>query len=112
MSAARGVVGTPSLSQPKSDVFTEDLCATIWTHFDALSKALRSHDPSEHGTVTPRHFVLALEAMNESLEQSFVPLTTAQITKLVSSLPLDADGSINYKEFRSAFEIFDERQEL
>ena len=53
------------------------------------------------------HFKAALEAMNEAIASPYTPITPQQIDKVVASLPLDASGLINYKEFMNAFEVRD-----
>ena len=57
--------------------------------------------------ISPADFKLALEAMNEALAHPFTPLTPAQISHLVASLPLDGEGLVNYKEFMASFEVRD-----
>ena len=73
----------------------------------ALSRALRSFDPKGSGSVSPAHFKAALEAMNDAIASPYTPITAAQLDKLVTSLPLDGTGGINYKEFMGAFEVRD-----
>lgn len=94
-----------------ASVFIEHICTTIWSNDVLLSKALRSYDAKQTGSVTPQHMQKALESMNGSLPEAFTPLTPTQIQQVVHSLPLDADGRINYKEFMAAFEVRDKLQE-
>ena len=49
----------------------------------------------------------ALEAMNSAVASPYSPITPAQIQQLVASLPLEASGMINYKDFMAAFEVRD-----
>jgi len=103
---------SPLLARPAAaSAFVEDVCSTIWANDVLLSRALRGFDAKGSGAVTPTQFTRALESMNEALGHPFAPLPAAQIEKLVSSLPLDMDGKINYKEFMAAFEIHDKAQE-
>ena len=92
-------------------VFVEQICATIWSNEVLLSKALRSFDPKSSGAVTPAQFGKALEEMNGALGTPFTPLTADQIERVVTSLPLDVEGRINYKEFVAAFEVHDRLQD-
>ena len=72
-----------------------------------LSQAFRAFDTKAGGTISPEQFRQALDSVNRLLEDPFVPITPPQIQALVSSLPLDAGGKINYKEFMAAFEVRD-----
>ena len=46
-----------------------------------------------------------------ALMHTHAPLTPQQIARLVATLPLDAQGRINYREFMDAFEVHDKHQE-
>lgn len=103
---------SPLLSRTSAaTVFIEHICTTIWSNDVLLSKALRTYDSKGTGSVTPQHMQKALEAMNANLAEPFTPLTATQVVQVVQSLPLDADGKINYKEFMAAFEVRDKYQE-
>ena len=111
-SAAEGGAGkggpSPLLSRASTaSVFIEQICSTIWANDVVLSRAFRSHDPKGSGAVSASHFKAALEAMNEAIASPYTPITPQQIDKVVASLPLDASGLINYKEFMNAFEVRD-----
>ena len=99
---------SPLLSRATpASVFIEQICATIWSNDVVLSRAFRSFDPKGTSAISPAQFKSALEAMNAALASPYSPITPAQIQQLVTSLPLDASGMINYKEFIGAFEVRD-----
>lgn len=106
MAAGQGVSPLLSRTTPAS-VFIEQICATIWANDVVLSRAFRSFDPKGTSTIAPAQFKSALEAMNSAVASPYSPITPAQIQQLVASLPLEASGMINYKDFMAAFEVRD-----
>jgi protein phosphatase len=85
----------------------ESICATLWSNDVVLAHAFRAFDSPGRGTISPLAFRNALTSMNTALAAPYEPITPEQIELLVSSLPLDYDGLIDYKEFMASFEVRD-----
>ena len=92
-----------------AQAFAEQM-RTIWYNDAALTSALRKYDIKVCGAVAPHEFAQALESMSSALDHSFAPLTADSIEAIVTLMPLDAQGNIDYLEFMAAFEVQDKQQ--
>jgi len=105
---AKGEGPSPLLARATAaTIWTEAICASIWCHNATLQRAFRRHDEKQTGCVTPAHFRAALEEVNGVVLAPFQQIKGDQLAEVVHSLPLTAEGTINYKEFFGAFEVRD-----
>jgi len=85
----------------------QHICTTLWANDVLVHKAFRAFDTDNDGNLAPNGFRAALATANAELARPHTPLTKAQIDQLVSALPQDARGRIDYNDFMEAFEVVD-----
>jgi len=96
---------------PKNTVVDQSvvqhICTTIWANDVVMHKSFRCFDPDGSGTLTLAEFRSALGTMNAALADPYQPLAPQQIDLLAKSLPLNAEGKLDYVQFMQAFEVID-----